>query len=61
MLFLGYAEVNEHGVPIKKKEKPKTVALRPGENQHLLALDCREAEKAGYGHSYGKWRAGIII
>lgn len=45
----------------KAPKKPRAVHLRPGESQHLLALDCREAEKAGYGHSYGKWRAGVII
>ncbi len=41
-------------------QEPKYKPLQPGVNQHLIAMDCREAEKAGYGHSYRKWRAGVI-
>lgn len=47
--------------PPPPPQEPKYKPLPPGVNQHLIALDCREAEKAGYGHSYGLWRAGIII
>jgi hypothetical protein len=39
----------------------KKVSLKPGESQHLLSVDCRKAKEAGYGHSYGLWRAGVII
>lgn len=35
--------------------------LRYGDNQKLISADCRKAKEAGYGHSYGKWRAGVII
>lgn len=74
-LFYGYVELHrgnpKTGGKIKRvigkdnapaaPKKPRTIHLPPGVNQHLIALDCREAEKAGYGHSYGKWRAGVII
>lgn len=74
-LFYGYVELqmgnSKNGGRIKrvigkaaapeKPKKPRTVHLPPGVNQHLISLDCREAEKAGYGHHYGWWRAGVII
>ena len=37
--------------------EPKYKPLPPGVNQKLLAQDSREAAKAGYGNSYGLWRA----
>lgn len=46
---------------INNSRVTKKANLKPGESQHLLSMDCREAAKAGYGHSYGLWRAGVII
>lgn len=71
-LFRGYAEISIGKVggggriigvigtgetDPKKAAKPRAVHLPPGVNQHLISMDAREAEKAGYGHSYGRWRA----
>lgn len=41
------------------KTKAARKALRYGDNQKLIAADCRKAMAAGYGHSYGKWRANV--
>ena len=68
-LFNGYVELqmgnHKSGGRIKrvigkdeppKTVKPRAIPLPPGVSQHLLSMDCREAAKAGYGHSYGLWR-----
>jgi hypothetical protein len=74
-LFQGYTQISysrQTGTRIIKGIMPKAeaidhnhvtkkVSLKPGESQHLLSVDCRKAKEAGYGHSYGLWRAGVII
>lgn len=74
-LFQGYVQISysrQTGTRIIKGVLPKAkvvndsnvtkkINLKPGESQHLLSMDCRKAKEAGYGHSYGKWRAGVII
>ncbi len=74
-LFQGYTQISysrQTGNRIIKGVLPKAEAidhshitkktnLKPGESQHLLSMDCRKAKEAGYGHSYGLWRAGVII
>ena len=52
VLFHGYAELNEHGLPKKKQEKPKTAVRKPGQDQKEIARIAREARARGL--TYGK-------